>query len=186
MAENFAQLVARASQSRFSRRKPSTVVPACVAALAKTTYGGKGGVGEDRKENVSFFFFVAEKKKLEKSFRKKEKPSPHRSVADRVPRLHRLPRPQQRRGVRRPGHSGRVHELEGEGGRRGAGEDARQSVERVAVARVLGRERRSGNRRSGSFRFSCGSGSGCGESGSGGVVGGASLSIGGLGGGVHN
>ena len=38
VAENLAQLVARASQSRLSRRKESTVVPACVAALAKTTW----------------------------------------------------------------------------------------------------------------------------------------------------
>ena len=35
VALNFAQLVARDSQSRFSRRKVSTVVPECMMALAK-------------------------------------------------------------------------------------------------------------------------------------------------------
>ena len=35
VALNFAQLVARLSQSRLSRRKLSTVVPQCISALAK-------------------------------------------------------------------------------------------------------------------------------------------------------
>lgn len=35
VAENLAQLVARLSHSRFSRRKASTVVPLCITALAK-------------------------------------------------------------------------------------------------------------------------------------------------------
>lgn len=35
VAENLAQLVARPSQSRFSRRKASTVVPLCMMAFAK-------------------------------------------------------------------------------------------------------------------------------------------------------
>ena len=35
VALNLAQLVARLSQSRLSRRKESTVVPQCISALAK-------------------------------------------------------------------------------------------------------------------------------------------------------
>ena len=35
VAENLAQLVARDSHSRFSRRKASTVVPLCISAFAK-------------------------------------------------------------------------------------------------------------------------------------------------------
>lgn len=37
VAENFAQLVARASHSRLSLRNTSTVVPACCSALARMT-----------------------------------------------------------------------------------------------------------------------------------------------------
>ena len=37
VALNLDQLVARDSQSRFSLRKVSTVVPECITALAKTT-----------------------------------------------------------------------------------------------------------------------------------------------------
>jgi hypothetical protein len=37
VAENLAQLTARASQSMFCRRNRSTVVPACISALANTT-----------------------------------------------------------------------------------------------------------------------------------------------------
>ena len=37
VALNFDQLVALDSQSRFSLRKVSTVVPECIMALAKTT-----------------------------------------------------------------------------------------------------------------------------------------------------
>lgn len=35
VALNFAQLVARPSQSRFSRKKVSTLVPQCIIAFAK-------------------------------------------------------------------------------------------------------------------------------------------------------
>ena len=35
VAENLAQLVARLSHSKFSRRNASTVVPLCMMALAK-------------------------------------------------------------------------------------------------------------------------------------------------------
>ena len=149
---------------------------------------GWGGKGRERgKKKVSFFFPSSsqQKKKMEKMEEKGKKTkqkthSPYRSVADRVPRLHRLPRPQQRRGVHRTRHRGRVHELERERGRSGAGEDPGQSVERVAVARVLGRERRRRSGNGSSFRFN--RWSSCGESGSGGV---ASLCAvgGGLGGG---
>lgn len=37
VALNLAQLVARLSQSKFSRRKESTVVPECIIAFAKMT-----------------------------------------------------------------------------------------------------------------------------------------------------
>ncbi len=37
VALNLAQLVARVSQSMLSRRNASTVVPACITALAKIT-----------------------------------------------------------------------------------------------------------------------------------------------------
>jgi len=94
-------------------------------------------------------------------------------VADRVPRLNRLPGPQQRRRVRGARHRRRVHKLERQRGGGCPGEHAREDVQGIAVSSVL-RGQLGGSSNGGGL--CSGSGGGEGGGGGGGVGRGASLS----------